>query len=234
MTQRAEARTAGYAYLSYIVFTMSSITLYSKAIAGNGPFQQLSSLSRMISTARVTVLLDLLQIVCALVLAATLYRITKGVDATLALVAMSFRLGEGLLGSLPLLGKLELMQLATAATANVGDATGYTLLENHIFNRPDQQFSEFCFVVGGFIFAYLFLHGRLIPRWLAWIGVAAVGAQMICVPLHIASFIPGSIVDRLWMLIMVYEIPLGLWLIIRGVDGSHGSPSSTAGPAYAQ
>jgi hypothetical protein len=151
MTQRAEARTAGYAYLSYIVFTMSSITLYSKAIAGNGPFQQLSSLSRMISTARVTVLLDLLQIVCALVLAATLYRITKGVDATLALVAMSFRLGEGLLGSLPLLGKLELMQLATAATANVGDATGYTLLENHIFNRPDQQFSEFCFVVGGFI-----------------------------------------------------------------------------------
>ncbi len=214
MTQRADARIAGTAYLSYIVFTMASVTIYGKATAGDGITQQLSSLSHMISQARVTVLLDLLQIVCALTLAVTLYRLTKVVNATLAMLAMMFRVGEGLIGSLPILSKLELMRLATD---NSTDAARAQLFGNYIFNRPDALFSEFCFVVGGFVFAYLFLRGRLIPALLAWIGVASIGIQLVCVPLHMAGFISGSIVDWLWLLVMAYEIPLGLWLIIKGV-----------------
>ena len=218
MSQRAEARIAGVAYLSYIVFTMASVTIYGKATAGDGIAQQLSSLSHMISQARVTVLLDLLQTVCALTLAVTLYRLTKVVDPTLALLAMMFRVGEGLIGSLAILSKLEFMRLATG---NTMDAASTQLFGNYIFNRPAGQFSEFCFVVGGFVFAYLFLRGRLIPTLLAWIGVVSIGIQLVCVPLHIAGFIGGSIVDWLWLLVMAYEIPLGFWLIIKGVKDAN-------------
>lgn len=218
MTKGAVAKTAGVAYLSYIVFTMTSVMLYGKATSGDGVTQQLSNLSHMIVQVRVTVLLDLLQVVCALVLAVTLYRLTKVVESTLAMLAMMFRVGEGLIGSLSILGKLELMRLATG---NIMDAASTRLLGSYIFNRPDALFSEFCFVAGGFIFAYLFLHGRLIPTLLAWIGVVSIGIQLICVPLNMAGFISGSIVDMLWLLVMAYEIPLGFWLIIKGVKDAN-------------
>jgi len=219
---------AGYAYLCYIVFAMSSSILFAKATAGDDVLQTLSTLARMIGTARVTVLMDLLQPVCALVLAVTLYQLVKQVNPTLALLAMLFRLGEGLLGFLPLLNKLQLMRLATTAAGGSANAAGYLQLANDLLHRPDAVFSEFCFVVGGFLFAYLFLRGRLIPRWLAWIGVITIGAQLICVPLHIAGIIPGLIVNFVWFPILLYEVPLGIWLIVKGVKTRHDPPAVIA------
>ena len=218
MTLRTDAKIAGSAYVSYIVFTMSSSILFAKATAGNDVSQTLSTLTRMIWTARITVLLDLLQTVCAVVLAVTLYKLVKAVNPTLALLAMFFRLGEGLLGSLPLLSKLELMRLATTQTVGSADTSNYLSFGNEILQRPDDGFSQFCFVVGGFIFACLFLRGRLIPRWLAWIGIATIGVQLVVVPLHIATIVPGSIVNLLWMPILLYEIPLGIRLIMKGTE----------------
>ncbi len=218
MRQRTEAKIAGFAYLSYIVFTMSSSILFAKATAGDDVSQTLSTLTRMIWTARITVLLDLLQTVCAVVLAVTLYKLVKAVNPTLALLAMFFRFGEGLLGSLPLLSKLELMRLATTHTVGSANASGYLLFGNEILQRPDDGFSQFCFVIGGFLFACLFLRGRIIPRWLAWIGVVTIGAQLVVVPLHIATIVPGSLVNLLWMPILLYEIPLGIWLMVKGIE----------------
>jgi hypothetical protein len=208
MTQRTDARMAGYAYLAYIVFAMSSTLLFARATAGNDISQTLSNLARSIDSARAAVLLSLLQIVCAIVLAATLYRLVQAVNPTLALLAMLFRLGEGLLGFLPLLGKLELMHLATDRAVGAANALKDLALGTEILHRPDAGFSEFCFVVGGFLFACLLLRGRLIPQWLAWIGVVTIGAQLIGVPLHIATIIPVSMVNILWLPILLYEVPL--------------------------
>ena len=88
-----------------------------------------------------------------------------------------------------------------------------------MFNRPDDLFGQFCFVVGGFLFAYLLLAGRLIPRWMAWTGVITIGLQLVCVPLYVATILPGKIVNWLWLPILLYEVPLGVWLIHRGVPG---------------
>ena len=195
---------------------MSSSILFAKATAGSDISQALSTLNRMIWTARVTVLLDLLQTVCAVVLAVTLYKLVEAVNPTLALLAMFFRLGEGLLGSLPLLSKLELIRLATTHTVDSANASGYLLFGDEILQRPDDGFSQFCFVVGGSLFAYLFYRGRLIPRWLAGVGVVTIGVQSVVVPLHIATIVQGSLVNLLWMPILLYEIPLGIWLMVKG------------------
>jgi hypothetical protein len=170
-TQRNEARLAGCPYLVYIVGTMSSTILFATATAGQSTSEVLATLGRMISTAR-TVLLDLVQILCARVLSITLYRLTKTVDATFALLAMCLRVDEGLLGCLPLLGKLELIQLVTTPMDQFAGLSQYTAFANEIPKRPDNglSLSQWCFVVGGFIFGTLLLAGRLIPRWLAWIG----------------------------------------------------------------
>ena len=217
MTQRTEAKLAGYTYLGYIVFAMSAAVLSSKTTVGADISHVLATLQRTMWIARITVLLDLLQIVCAVVLAVTLYRLSKAVDATLALIAMSFRFGEGLLGFLPLLGKLELMTLAMGANDRCADSPGCLAVASEIFKRPDDFFGQFCFVLGGFLFAYLFLVGRLIPRWMAWTGVVTIGLQLICVPLYVASILPGTVVNWLWFPILLYEVPLGIWLIRKGV-----------------
>ncbi len=89
--------------------------------------------------------------------------------------------------------------------------------------RPDDLFGQFCFVVGGFLFAYLLLKGQLIPRWMAWTGVITIGLQLLCVPLYVATMLPGKIVSLLWFPILLYEVPLGVWLILRGtLTTAHG------------
>ena len=217
MTQRAEGKLAGYAYLAYIVFAMSAAVLSGQTTAGADTSQMLSTLRSNIAIAQVTVLLDLLQIVCAVVLAVTLYRLSRTVDATLALLAMAFRFGEGLAGFMPLLGKLELMKLATDSNPLCASSAGCLVVAGEIYNRPDDLFGQFCFVVGGFLFAYLLFAGRLIPRWMAWTGVITIGLQLVCVPLYVATLLPGRIVNWLWFPILLYEVPLGIWLIRRGV-----------------
>ena len=218
MTLRAEGKLAGYAYLAYIVFAMSAAVLSAKTIAGADIAHMLATLRSTIVFAKVTVLLDLLQIVCAIVLAVTLYRLSRTVDATLALLAMAFRFGEGLMGFVPLLGKLELMKLVTASSPSCASDAGCLAIAGEIFNRPDDLFGQFCFVVGGFLFAYILLAGRLIPRWMAWTGVITIGLQLICMPLHIATILPGRVVNWLWFPILLYEVPLGIWLIRKGVQ----------------
>ena len=217
MTKRTEAKVAGYTYLSYIVFAMLSTVLSSKTTVGADTSQMLATLQNTIWIARGTVLLDLLQIVCAVVLAVTLYRLSKVVDATLAMIAMGFRFGEGLLGFLPLLGKLELMKLATGSNGLCAENTGCLAVAGEIFNRPGDLFTQFCFVVGGSLFAYLLLAGHLIPRWIAWTGVITIGLQLICVTLNVAAILPGRVVNLLWFPILLYEVPLGVFLIRKGV-----------------
>jgi hypothetical protein len=225
VTQRNDARLAGVLYLSYIALNMASAILFGRAAAGADIVQRLANIQRMIAEVRVSILLDLLQILCAVGLAVTLYRLTSGVDRTVATIAMLFRAGEGLLGASYIGGQVRLMHLAAAVPDHSATAA---LFGSYIFNRPDAEFSEFCFVVGGFLFAYLLLRGRLIPSSLAWIGVISIGAQAVCVPLQIAGFIHESIVDRIWLLIMCYEIPLGLWLIARGIKAGDPAMSTVS------
>ena len=168
MTERNDARLAGLAYLSYIVFTMSSVTLYGVAIEGNDVTDQLAHFVGAIGQVRLSVPLDLLQVICALVLAVTLYRLTKPVDETLAMLAMFFRVGEGLLGTSAINSKLELMRLTAGLQGHATDGT--IAIGRYVLTKPDSQFAEFCFVVGGLIFAWLLLRGRRIPTLLAWIA----------------------------------------------------------------
>ncbi len=212
------SRLAGYAYLTYIVFTMSAAVLAGKTTTGANTSQMLASLRNTIRIAQVTVMLDLVQIVCGVILAVTLYRLSRTVDATLALLAMAFRFGEGLTGFIPLLSKLELMKLATTSDPACASNAGCLAIADEILSRPDNLFGQFCFVVGGFLFAYLLLVGRLIPRWMAWTGVITIGLQLLCVPLYVATVLPGKIVSWLWIPILLYEVPLGVWLILRGTS----------------
>ena len=73
------------------------------------------------------------------------------------------------------------------------------------------------FAVGSMIFSYLMLRGRIVPVWLAWIGLIASVLLVLGLPLQIIGLLKGTITGYIWLPMVVFEIPLGFWLLIKGV-----------------
>jgi hypothetical protein len=77
--------------------------------------------------------------------------------------------------------------------------------------------SAWFFAVGSTSFSYLLLRGRMIPVPLAWLGVVASVLVVVGVPLQLAGLLDGPITELMWLPMLAFEVPLGLWLIIKGV-----------------
>jgi hypothetical protein len=79
------------------------------------------------------------------------------------------------------------------------------------------------FAVGSTIFSWLLLRGRMIPLPLAWLGVIASVLLAIVLPLQLAGLFGGAmtwsagITWLVWLPMLVYEVVLALWLLIKGV-----------------
>jgi hypothetical protein len=79
--------------------------------------------------------------------------------------------------------------------------------------------------VGSALFAWLLLRGRMIPVSLAWLGVAASAALVAILIVQRAGFF-GSAVSWassmtwiVWFPMLVFEVTLALWLVVKGVSG---------------
>jgi hypothetical protein len=79
MTRTTNARIAGVTFLAYIASPFTSMSLFARATSGEGVAAQLATIARHATDVRLTVLLGLLRNLCALVLAVTLYAITRGI-----------------------------------------------------------------------------------------------------------------------------------------------------------
>jgi len=96
----------------------------------------------------------------------------------------------------------------------------FTLLLTPRFPRLDWTFF---FAVGSTIFSWLLLRGRMIPVALAWLGVLASVLLVIILPLQLAGLFGGpmswsaSVTWLIWLPILVYEVVLALWLLIKGI-----------------
>src|SRR5262249_44273751 len=121
MTLRTNARVAGFTFLFYIVAGISSLIVSGRATRGAGIEGQLAAIAQHATAMRGLVLLSLLTTFSALVLAVTLYAITRQQDRDLALLALICRVAEGLSGSFTAT-TLPLLWLATAAGPEAPDA----------------------------------------------------------------------------------------------------------------
>jgi hypothetical protein len=159
----------------------------------------------------VVVLLGFVQSFSALVLGVTLWAITRDQDDDLAMLV-----GEGIIAGLSIPGILTVFSLATStgtdapATAAAHTLAGYLL-------RDDIGLPATFFAVGSTLFSWLLLRGRMIPIPLAWLGVVASVLLVGCLRLRLAGFLHGPIVTLIWLPMLAFEVPLGLWLLTRGV-----------------
>jgi hypothetical protein len=149
-----------------------------------------------------------------------LYAITRDEDRDLAILALCCRVGEGMLGMIAPMITLGLLWLAT--TTEVGTAvrdTPATLVLAGFLRELggwNTITAAMLFAIGSTIFSWLFLRGRMIPRSLAWLGVAASVLLVVLLPLELAGAVSGPVTKIMWLPMAAFEIPLGLWLLVKG------------------
>lgn len=216
MTRATNARLAGLMFLLYIAMGITAIILFSPVDGAQGTAAKLGAIAAHAPRVRIAILLSQLMLVDALVLAVALFALTRDQDRDLAMLALSFRIAEGVLGAAGNVATLGLLWLgtATASDAVATNALGALLLK---VDGWSTLIAAFPFAVGSTLYAYLFLRARSIPVSLAWLGVLASILLVVLLPAQLAGFAKGPVTQFMWLPMLVFEVALALWLLIKGV-----------------
>ena len=219
MTRTTNARIAGFTFLIYIAAGITSMVLFAGATRGDGVAAQLATIAQHDTDLRLTILLNLVMNLSALVLAVTLYAITREQDRDLALLAGTCRVAEGIAG-MDVSGTLGLLWLSTGSAAAAVDASAGSALGAFLLKMQQTMgASATLFAVGSTIFSWLLLRGRMIPVPLAWLGVLASILLVVLCPLQLAGLLRGPVTSYMWLPMLLFEVVLALWLIVKGTDG---------------
>jgi hypothetical protein len=219
MTRTTNARIAGFAFLLYIAAGVAGMVMLGRATGGEGIAAKLASIAQHATNVRVAVVLSLLTCFTALVLAVTLYGITRDEDHDLAMLALTCRVGEGVLSAIFMLATLGLLWLGTAAGANAPDASAAQALGAFLLKVQgwSTMIGATFFAVGSMLFCYLLLRGRMIPAALAWLGVIASVLLVVGLPGQLSGFFTNPAFGLMWLPMLVFEVTIALWLLIKGV-----------------
>ena len=219
MTRRANARLAGLMFLFFIAVGITQMVL-GAATRAEGIAERLTLMAQHPSQVRVNVALTLLTSVTALTLAVALYGITREQDHELALLALSCRVGEGILTAIGPMATLGLLSLGTAgAEPGASDTAAAHVLGAFLLNVRvwNTTITATLFAVGSTLFSWLLLRGRMVPVPLAWLGVVASVLLVVGLPLQLVGALHGPVTQLMWLPMAAFEIPLALWLLIKGV-----------------
>ena len=159
-------------------------------------------------------------------IAISLYPILKKYNEGLALGAVGFRLIEGVLDIVALIGLLLLLTLsqefvkAGAPNSSYFQTLGVLLLAGYHLVGNVGSLLAFC--LGALMYYYIFYQTKLVPRWLSVWGL--VGATLLVVAATLVMFNligPLSTVQVVLALpLAVQEMVLAVWLIVKGFNSS--------------
>jgi len=221
MTRTSNARLAGAVLLVYIATGVTSLILSGRIVAGaDGTAAKLASMAQHAPLVRVNILLTLLQAAYAMVLGVTLFALTRDEDRDLAVMGLCCRVAEGIVAAIAPIRALGLLSLATTAAvapapeAAAAQAVGAVLLK---MGGWTGLIAATCFALGSALFSYLLLRARSIPVPLAWLGVVASILLVVVLPLQLAGFVQGPMTNYAWIPMLAFEVPLGVWLLVKGV-----------------
>lgn len=177
MKRSTAARLAGFTFLFYIAVGVSSMAGVFRGTAAD--------------------LATYAQNASAVVLAVTLFIVTRVEQPVVAALGMVFRLAEGALGP-------------------VTDLTGTHVAQPFLVDAT-------LFAIGSTFFSWLLLRGRMLPRALAWLGVVASVILVVGLPLQAGGLLRAPLTMAMWMPMLAFEVPVGLWFLVKGVPPSRRS-----------
>jgi Domain of unknown function (DUF4386) len=221
IAQNKYAQTAGLMYLLVIAVFVTGLFLRS-SIEKSGNFIDFSH--RIASSAhvyRIGVSVQLSTMLLALWLAISLYVALRPVNRNLALAALSFRLGEIVLGAtwiiLQFLSSSVYIAADHAGMFSVGQLSELSELISQA-SANSLNVSAIFMGMGSTIFFYLFLRSRYIPRALSGLGIFA--SLLVIAACFAKLILPEytSILDLAFIPTGLSEVTTGLWLMVKGLN----------------
>ena len=100
MTRTTNARIAGFTFLLYIALGITAMVLFGRATNAEGIAAKLAGIAQHEAEVRVAAVLNLFSGFAALVLGVTLYAITRDEDRDLAMMGLTCRVAEGVVGGI--------------------------------------------------------------------------------------------------------------------------------------
>lgn len=219
MTRSGNARVAGFSYLAYIALAFPSMLLFGRASGGGDTAAKLASISQHGAAMQWAILLTLLSSFTALALAVTLFALTRDVDRDIAMLGLVCRAGEGITNATFVLTKMELLWVAASTRTQAVDASSAAALGTFLTAGTrawNLTVGAFFFAVGSTCFCWLLLRGRVVPRPLAWLGLVASALLVLALPFQMMGLVGASVMNALWLPMAAFEIPVGVWWLIRG------------------
>ena len=132
----------------------------AQSVAGHNVAEKLISVGQHLLQMRLNVMLGLIQAICAILLAVTLYSITRDEDPDLALLAMLCRVCEGLIGAVSLNTSLGLLWLVASNETSGPSPATVDALATYLLQAPRGNVDAIFFALGSMLFAWLLLRGR--------------------------------------------------------------------------
>jgi len=212
-------RFLGAAFLIVIVTTL--ISGFFTSVAGTGSISDvLVNISNDVSLVRLGIIGGMANSTAIVVLAVLLYVVLSRQNKTMATVALGLWLIEAAFFAIMQLGAMALIPLSQGFVASGAPANSfYQSLGGFLFNDVyDGGFTihMWFYCVGGMLWYYLFFKSRFVPRVISLFGILAV----IVGTIGILGEFSGLVVTMLfYLLILPFEIAIGLWLALKGIEG---------------
>ncbi len=217
------ARVAGAAYALVIILGMfNGLLVDSQLLVAADDAATTSNILQQPTLFRVGMVLTLSLYALVLLLAWALYGLLKVVSRRAALVAMLFRLAEGVVGISTILISVVVADLLGSGdrVQALGEPQLSAVVGALIQARTSgMDLVLFLIGIGGSLFCVLLFRSRFIPRWLSFWGVLTYVSMFV---LALVSLLwpqhPRLLESILYGSGALCELTLGAWLLLRGVD----------------
>jgi hypothetical protein len=217
------ARVAGSIYLTAMALSIfTQVYILGRIVVPGDAVATASNLLASEGLFRAGIAGDVLIFASDVVIAWAFYELLKSVDAPLALLGALLRVADGaILAVTTFDGLVTLKLLSGAGYLQALDTAQLQSLARLFISARGLGFSVgFVFLgLGSALFAYLLFKSRYVSRVLAGWGVFA---SLLLAAGSLAEILSSAFAASASMSYMLpmffYEVPLGLWFLIRGVN----------------
>lgn len=219
----AIARLAGLSYLVIILAGVSSEVLLRAPLTVPGdPDATAQSILAALPQFRLSIAADAVMAIADVALAALLFVLLRPVSATVSLMAMLFRLVQAAILGLNL---VHLQEVTVALNLGVDPAAALLPLEMHAHGY---DLGLIFFGVNSLLTGWLIVRSDFLP---SMIGFLLAGAGVVYLAGSAARILAPELVSTLevaYLLPLVAESAMALWLVSRGVNAAAWSRAAAA------
>ena len=220
-SQQRAARLAGLMYLLTIVTWAFAFYVRSGLIVDGNASETVNNIVTNARLFRISIVSDLVTFAGVVVLTVALWVLLKPVNRDIALLAAFWRLVESSILCVITLSSFLVLYLSSGAeylkAIEAGQLQALAMLTIALYGTG-WIVGPIFLGLGSAAFSYLLFQSRYVPRALAALGVFSSLLLTTCA-LVIVVF-PGfaTIATSGFVPLLIYEITLGLWLLLRGAS----------------